>query len=221
LLRHTPRTSINSLSAPRREVEPRLAASKTAADHRHRAGGARHHTRKACSPSRSRTWSCGLGRRCALQNTHGPQVSRPGFEPGPGPSEGPMRSATPSGRQSHRADDWIRTSMNRFTKPAPFSLEPRRQARARGVEPRPPALETGCRPRSTLVYLFISTVRRFDHHSSITTRRFLHLFALDSRWRVMHRVRVDKRSRPQPCPPTVSELLCFCFAGKSPSCSPR
>ena len=27
-----------------------------------------------------------------------------------------------------RADDWIRTSMNRFTRPAPFSFEPRRQS---------------------------------------------------------------------------------------------
>jgi hypothetical protein len=29
-----------------------------------------------------------------------------------------MHSATPSGQ--HRADDWIRTSMNRFTRPALF-----------------------------------------------------------------------------------------------------
>jgi hypothetical protein len=51
-----------------------------------------------------------------------------------------------------RADDWIRTSINRFTRPAPFSVEPRRhKARARGVEPRPPVLEAGCSPRSTLV----------------------------------------------------------------------
>ncbi len=35
-----------------------------------------------------------------------------------------MRSATLSGYR--RADDWIRTSINRFTRPAPFSVEPRR-----------------------------------------------------------------------------------------------
>ena len=50
-----------------------------------------------------------------------------------------------------RADDWIRTSINLFTRQAPFCFEPRRQARARGVEPRPSALETDCSPRSTLV----------------------------------------------------------------------
>ena len=37
-----------------------------------------------------------------------------------------MRSATPSGR-TIRADDWICTSIERFTKPPPFSIEPRRQ----------------------------------------------------------------------------------------------
>ena len=37
-----------------------------------------------------------------------------------------MRPATPSGR-IFRADDWICTSMERFTGPPPFSIEPRRQ----------------------------------------------------------------------------------------------
>jgi hypothetical protein len=51
-----------------------------------------------------------------------------------------MRSATPSGRivSIRRADDWICTSMSLFTRQAPFSVEPRRQARARGVERAPP-----------------------------------------------------------------------------------
>ena len=35
-----------------------------------------------------------------------------------------MRSVTPSGQ---RADDWICTSIIRFTGPAPYSVEPRRQ----------------------------------------------------------------------------------------------
>ena len=45
-----------------------------------------------------------------------------------------------------RADDWIRTSMIRFTRPAPFSVEPRRQKhRCKESNPvgrfwRPPAL---------------------------------------------------------------------------------
>lgn len=42
-----------------------------------------------------------------------------------------MLSVTLSGQ---RADDWICTSMKRFTRASPFSVEPRRhQARARGV----------------------------------------------------------------------------------------
>ena len=44
-------------------------------------------------------------------------VSRPGVEPGPGPSESPVRSATPSGRYI-RADDWIRTSIDPVYKTA-------------------------------------------------------------------------------------------------------
>ncbi len=61
------------------------------------------------------------------------RVSRPGFEPGPEPSEGSMRSTTPSGRcVPQRADDWIRTSMNLFTRQAPFSVEPRRQCLKKG-----------------------------------------------------------------------------------------
>ena len=62
-----------------------------------------------------------------------------------------MRSATPSGFKSSRADDWIRTSMNRFTRPAPFCSSHVGIARARGVEPRPSVLEAACSPRSTLV----------------------------------------------------------------------
>ena len=37
-------------------------------------------------------------------NDPGQRVSRPGLEPGPGPSEGPMLSATPPGHKSRRLD---------------------------------------------------------------------------------------------------------------------
>ena len=57
------------------------------------------------------------------------QVSRPGLEPGPEPSEGSMLSATPSGR---RADDWIRTSIIPLTRRTPFYFEPRRHINAPG-----------------------------------------------------------------------------------------
>lgn len=100
--------------------------------------------RVACSPShskdvhistppRNRTPSCGSeDRRASITLAeHQHSVSRPGLEPGPGPSEGPMRSATPSGHQIlQRADDWIRTSITSITRRMPFSIEPRRQSTA-------------------------------------------------------------------------------------------
>ena len=121
-IRNTPRTCF--ISAPCRGIEPRPAVSRTA--------------------MRSGT-PAGLAF----------QVSRPGLEPGSGPSEGPMRSLAPSRRflfqrpdqesnlvqglrralcdplhhrdNQTRADDWICASIKRFTKPPPFSVEPRRQ----------------------------------------------------------------------------------------------
>ena len=110
------------------------------------------------------------------------QVSRPGLEPGSGPSEGPMRSLAPSRPISvptwsrtrarafrsapcdplhHRdvlsgADGWTCTSINRFTGPAPSLFGhvgfSSFEARA-GFEPRTMALETICSPRSTLLVL--------------------------------------------------------------------
>ena len=93
-------------------------------------------------PTWIRTRTKTLGRSCAVRYTIG--------------------TSFPS-----RADDWIRTSINRpkkatQSKPAPFSVEPRRQARARGVEPRPPVLEAGCSPRSTLVLLVVKSSRPLE-----------------------------------------------------------
>src|SRR4026207_1796195 len=41
-------------------------------------------------PARSRTWSATFAESHASGTTRGQSVSRPGFEPGPRPSEGPM-----------------------------------------------------------------------------------------------------------------------------------
>lgn len=122
-IRHTPRTyTIVIHPVPRRGIEPRLAASNAAVLIRH--------TRKALCFSSIPTWirtrARTFGGSDAIRYTIGIQVHA-------------------------RADDWIPTSINLFTRQAPFSVEPRRQARARGVEPRPSALETDCSPRSTLV----------------------------------------------------------------------
>jgi hypothetical protein len=119
-------------SAPRRGVEPRLAASKAAV----RSGTlARRFTRSIPTWTRSEN----LELRRLGHRRHGCRWSTIRYTIGTNII------------QPLRADDWIRTSMSLFTRQAPFSVEPRRQARARGVEPRPPALETGCSPRSTLV----------------------------------------------------------------------
>ena len=59
-----------------------------------------------------------------------------------------MRSVTPS---RYGADDWIRTSIIRFTKPAPCSFGHVGKARAQGIEPCRSVLEADCSPRSTLV----------------------------------------------------------------------
>ena len=97
------------------------------------------------APPRNRTSSCRFVVCRAIRHTRrASTVSRPGVEPGPGPSEGPMRSVTPSGCSASRpgartrtwalgepvqsttlsgrifrADGWICTSMMRFTKPPP------------------------------------------------------------------------------------------------------
>ena len=120
VIRHTPRTCY--LSVPRRGIEPRLTDSEVCR--------AIHHTRRACS-----------------------RVARPGIEPGPTASEavqcdphttGHVLSSRrpdlesnqdqdlrrvlccPLHHRDTRADDWICTSIIRFTRPAPFSVEPRR-----------------------------------------------------------------------------------------------
>lgn len=72
------------------------------------------------------------------------------------------------------------------------STTPSGQARARGVEPRGAALETACSPRSTLVFQFAATLLSVTQRTFITTRHGVHLFALDKRWGVMDRIRVDK-----------------------------
>ena len=103
---------------------------------------------------RNRTSSCSFEGCRAIRHTreatHSP-VSRPGLEPGPGASEAPMRSARPSGRAGRRREAVGRRTRTFFLRPQ-FSGLSSVPARARGVEPRPPALETGCSPRSTLVW---------------------------------------------------------------------
>ena len=78
------------------------------------------------------------------------RVSRPGLEPGPGASEAPMRSATPSGRTVEPTTGLAPASSG--LQDRCLSVRPRRQARARGVKPRAAGLESACSPRSTLVY---------------------------------------------------------------------
>ena len=102
-------------------------------------------------------------------------VARPGIEPGPTASEAGVRSGTLTGQIFQYLDLESNQDLNFRTVPcgplhyrdmeptagvAPaliglqnrcLAVRPRRQARARGFEPRPPVLEAGCSPRSTLV----------------------------------------------------------------------
>ena len=54
------------------------------------------------APPRNRTSSCSFEDCRAVRHTRRASVSRPGLEPGSGPSEGPMRSLTPSRRSVSR-----------------------------------------------------------------------------------------------------------------------
>lgn len=74
-----------------------------------------HHTpRTNNTPPRNRTSpDCFEGSHASSTPAGHEPVSRPGIEPGPGPSESPMRSATPSGQSrrlvSHQHDPVYRT----------------------------------------------------------------------------------------------------------------
>src|SRR5262245_33351233 len=61
------------------------------------------------------------------------KISRPGLEPGPGASEAPMQSATPSGQTG-------RSNRTTSLRPQVSGLKPA-SARARGFEPRRAVLE--------------------------------------------------------------------------------
>ena len=134
------------------------------------------------APPRNRT-SSGSFDDCHARPAHPQgfvQVSRPGLEPGSGPSEGPMRSLAPSRRFQQHPDlesnqvqgfrkascdplhhrDRIPEPTTGFA-PASSGLQNRRlshsshvgnQAGVRGVEPRWAALETASSPRRTPLY---------------------------------------------------------------------
>ena len=124
---------------------------------------------------RSRTPSCRF-EVCRAHPSHSQgEVARPGIEPGLAASEAGVRSGTLTGQMFQYLDLESNQDLNFRTVPcgplhyrdmeptagfAPasiglqnrcLSVRPRRQARARGFEPRPPVLEAGCSPRSTLV----------------------------------------------------------------------
>lgn len=115
----------------------------------------RNHARgseRTSAPPRNRTSSCSF-EGCRASGTLAgqiTQISRPGLEPGHrrdarwswtfggsnairytiGNQGRPLddeASGTAAAIVQIQADDWIRTSMIRFTGPAPFSVEPRRQ----------------------------------------------------------------------------------------------
>src|ERR1700733_200536 len=121
-----------------------------------------HHTRRAIRRTRIEENEAPDGSPRRLAGSPRAFMSRPGFEPGPGPSEGPMRSVTPSRRCAKIFQKNAEPTAG-FA-PASSCLQDRRlsvsshvgtqrfdQARTRGFEPRRAALEAACSPRSTLV----------------------------------------------------------------------
>ncbi len=88
----------------------------------------------------SRTPSCGFEDRRAsitLARLRRP-VSRPGFEPGPGPSESPMQSATPSGRHECKDSNPVGQFWRLTALPGAHSSS----GCPRGIEPPPSASQT-------------------------------------------------------------------------------
>src|SRR5579862_1744684 len=79
---------LRTAPVPRRGFEPRPAASNAAVHPPHSQGAAQKTQNAKHPPAHPPRRSGSPG--CITS------VSRPGFEPGPGPSEGPMRSVTPS-----------------------------------------------------------------------------------------------------------------------------
>lgn len=97
--------------------------------------------------ARNRTWSNSFGSCHAIQHTHGPTCQYLDLESN---QDLDFRRVPcgPLHYRDTRADDWIRTSMNRFTKAAPFYVEPRRQIRSR-PEDRERFTSTFPNPRSS------------------------------------------------------------------------
>ena len=126
--RLAPASKLISVSSPGVEPGPRPSQGRMLIRHTPRTISPKYLARESNPVLQFRRLPCFPHTRKANE-----PVSRPGVEPGPGASEAPMRSATPSGQtscQSCRADDWIRTSMYLFTRQAPFSVEPRRHCAA-------------------------------------------------------------------------------------------
>ena len=118
--RHTPRT-FEFRKAAHRGIEPRLAESKSAVRSGTLAG------RVVSSPSRNRTWSNSFGSCHAIQHTHEPNCQYPDLESNQDPNLRRVR-CVPFHHRDARADDWICTSMSRFTRAVPFYVEPRRRS---------------------------------------------------------------------------------------------
>ena len=127
-IRHTPRTCF--ISVPRRGIEPRPAVSKTAMLIRH--------TRRASFKCLDQDSNLDLDlRRVLCDPLHHRDIQHPDLESNQGQGFRKALCDPLHHRDKLRADDWICTSIERFTRPPPFSVEPRRQqAGVQGFEPR-------------------------------------------------------------------------------------
>lgn len=92
-----PQPSHSLHANPAHPEDEKLVAARRGVEPGHRP----HGCRSSCSFEDCRARSDTLA---SLHELEREPVSRPGFEPGPGPSHGPMRSATPSGHQHQREE---------------------------------------------------------------------------------------------------------------------
>jgi hypothetical protein len=171
---------------PCRGIEPATEHGRRASAERRAVDRTPAMPRSGIEPGHQPTgWSCSFEHCCAIRHTRKALSCKyPDLDSNQGPDLrrvrcNPLHHRDP---KPSRADGWIRTSISLFTRQAPFYVEPRRQARARGVEPRPSALETDCSPRSTLASvndqskfvlaaMAISTVFLFNVCSSSSVAR--------------------------------------------------
>jgi hypothetical protein len=128
---HTMPTERSKQSAPLAQLRQRCLKSRS-----RDAGGSRTHFKLLCRQLPCRLAPASINKRCPRQESNLVfDLRRVACDPPHSENVGQLFQADVSGWKARptRADDWIRTSIIRFTRPAPFCFEPRRQSQESGV----------------------------------------------------------------------------------------